>query len=101
MNITLAQLLRPQRLSEVVGQQHLIKPGAALHVCATSGSLHSMILWGPPGTGKTTLAEILTRAAGCHIEKISAVLAGVKDIRAVIKTAENLSLEFIYKEYSK
>ncbi len=93
MIIPLAQLMRPETINTVLGQEHLISANRPLNICVKTGVLHSMILWGPPGTGKTTLAEILTRAANSHIEKISAVLAGVKDIRAVIKQAEMLQAE--------
>jgi putative ATPase len=83
----LAERLRPQRMEEVVGQSHLLGPGKPLRLVIESGKLHSMILWGPPGVGKTTLARLLARA--CHAEfiTISAVLSGVKEIRDAVARA--------------
>jgi putative ATPase len=82
--------LRPRTLDSFVGQPHLLLPNKPLFKAIQSGCLHSMILWGPPGTGKTTLAEIIASTSGANIERISAVLAGVKEIRAVVKTAAEL-----------
>ena len=87
-HIPLAYRLRPQTAADYIGQQHLLAAGKPLAKALQQGLLHSMILWGPPGTGKTTLAMLLAGAANAHVEKISAVLAGVKDIRAVIERAE-------------
>jgi len=84
----LAERLRPQTLDEVVGQRHLLAPGRPLRVAFESGRLPSMILWGPPGVGKTTLARLLARATGAHFIALSAVLAGVKDIRDAVEQAE-------------
>jgi len=84
----LAERLRPQTLDEVVGQRHLLAPGRPLRVAFESGRLPSMILWGPPGVGKTTLARLLARATGAHFIALSAVLAGVKDIRDAVERAE-------------
>jgi putative ATPase len=83
-NAPLAERMRPRRLEEVVGQEQLVAPGAALRVLIESGQLPSLILWGPPGSGKTTLARLLAETAGAHFEPLSAVMAGVKEIRGVI-----------------
>ena len=86
----LAERLRPRHLDEVVGQRHLLAPGRPLRVAFESGRLPSMILWGPPGVGKTTLARLLAGATGSHFIVLSAVLAGVKDIREAVEQAEAL-----------
>jgi putative ATPase len=80
--------MRPRSLDEVVGQQHLIGPGKVLRRALEEGRLHSMILWGPPGTGKTTLAFLMAQVAGARFVPFSAVLAGVKEIRQVVAEAE-------------
>jgi len=81
--------MRPQALEEIVGQAHLLAPGKPLHAALASGQAHSCILWGPPGTGKTTLARLI--AARCEAEFIplSAVMAGVKDVRAAVESARS------------
>ena len=84
----LADRMRPRTLDEVVGQQHLIGPGKVLRRALEEGRLHSMILWGPPGTGKTTLALLMAQVAGARFVPFSAVLAGVKEIRQVMAEAE-------------
>ena len=86
----LAERLRPQHLDEVVGQRHLLAVGRPLRVAFESGRLPSMILWGPPGVGKTTLARLLAGATGSHFIVLSAVLAGVKDIREAVEQAAAL-----------
>ncbi|MBK6787293.1 MAG: replication-associated recombination protein A [Rubrivivax sp.] len=86
----LAERLRPHTLDEVVGQRHLLAAGRPLRVAFESGRLPSMILWGPPGVGKTTLARLLARATGAHFIALSAVLAGVKDIRDAVEQAQAL-----------
>jgi len=84
----LADRMRPRTLDEFVGQSHLLGPGRLLRRAIESGELHSMILWGPPGTGKTTLAALLAARADAEFTPFSAVLSGVKEIRAVIADAE-------------
>jgi putative ATPase len=86
-SIPLAERLRPTRWQDVVGQSHLLGPGKALRACLEAGQLHSCILWGPPGVGKTTLARLLAQAAQAHCISISGVLAGVKDIRDALDQA--------------
>jgi putative ATPase len=83
----LADRLRPQSLDEYVGQSHLLGPGAPLRRALESGRPHSMILWGPPGTGKTTLARLVANGAQAEFIALSAVLAGIKDIRAIVEMA--------------
>ena len=84
----LAEALRPRTLGEVVGQKHLLGPGKPLRVAFESGRPHSMILWGPPGVGKTTLARLTANAFDCAFIAISAVFAGVKEIRAAMDEAQ-------------
>src|SRR5262249_31870460 len=83
----LADRMRPRSLHEFVGQRHLLGPGKPLAASIEAGQLHSLILWGPPGTGKTTLARLIARASNAHFIALSAVMAGVKDIRAAVETA--------------
>ncbi|MGB1922969.1 MAG: AAA family ATPase, partial [Alcanivorax sp.] len=84
----LAARLRPTSLDEYVGQQHLVGDGKPFRQALERGQLHSMILWGPPGTGKTTLALILAQAVDAAFITLSAVLSGVKDIRAAVEQAQ-------------
>ncbi|MRD71972.1 AAA family ATPase [Rhodocyclus tenuis] len=84
----LAELLRPQSLDEIIGQQHLLGPGKPLRLAFASGTLHSLILWGPPGVGKTTLARLMAKAFDADFIALSAVFSGVKDIREALSTAE-------------
>ena len=84
----LADRLRPKSLSEVVGQQHLLAEGKPLGTAIATGQLHSMVFWGPPGTGKTTLAKLLALHTDAHFVTLSAVLSGVKDIREAVETAK-------------
>ena len=83
----LADRMRPRTLDEVVGQEALLAPGAALRSLVDAGELPSLILWGPPGCGKTTLARLLAQRSAAHFEPLSAVMAGVKEIRAVVERA--------------
>lgn len=86
----LAARLRPQRLEEVVGQDHLLGPERPLRRVLDQGRLHSMIFWGPPGVGKTTLARLLAKATGAELLALSAVMAGVKEVRAAVEQAAQL-----------
>jgi len=85
----LAEKLRPQTLDEVVGQTHLLAQGKPLRLAFQSGKLPSMILWGPPGVGKTTLARLIANTADAEFIPVSAVLSGIKDIREAIERAEH------------
>jgi len=86
----LAERLRPKHIDEVVGQSHLLGAGRPLRLAFQSGRLHSMILWGPPGVGKTTLARLMASAFDAEFMPLSAVLSGVKDIREAIAEAERV-----------
>jgi len=84
----LAEALRPQSIDEVVGQQHLLGPGKPLRLAFESGKPHSMILWGPPGSGKTTIARLMAKAFDAEFVALSAVFSGVKDIREAVQAAQ-------------
>ena len=84
----LAERMRPRSLDDVVGQTHLVAPGRPLRQAIESGAIHSLIFWGPPGTGKTTLARVLASVAGADFVAFSAVTSGIKEIREVIAAAE-------------
>lgn len=85
----LAARMRPLRLDDYVGQAHLVGPGKPLRRAVEQGQLHSMILWGPPGVGKTTFAQLLANLSDLSFETVSAVLSGVKDIREIVERAKH------------
>ena len=89
-NRPLADRLRPQSVNDVVGQDHLLGIGKPLRRMLEGQSLHSMILWGPPGTGKTTLARMVASQCGAEFIALSAVMAGVKDIREAVDQAQRI-----------
>src|SRR5258708_39707538 len=84
----LAARMRPRTLDEVVGQEHLVGPGKMLRRSIESDRLSSMILWGPPGSGKTTLAEVIAKYTQARFVRLSAVSAGVADLRKVVEEAK-------------
>ncbi|MCQ8106346.1 replication-associated recombination protein A [Methylomonas sp. SURF-2] len=88
----LAARMRPTSLDEFIGQQHLLAQGKSLRAAIEQGMPHSLVFWGPPGVGKTTLAKIIAASANCHFIELSAVMAGVKEIRAAVAEAENVKL---------
>lgn len=83
----LAARLRPQVVADVVGQDHLLAPGKPLRHALDTGAVHSLVLWGPPGTGKTTIAQLIAHATSAAFVEVSAVLSGVKEIRAAVEQA--------------
>lgn len=89
----LAARLRPTTIDEFIGQTHLLGPGKPLRKAIEQGILHSMILWGPPGTGKTSLARLMSERVNARFEKLSAIFSGVKDIRAVVEEAKKARVE--------
>ncbi len=80
--------MRPRSLDDFVGQKHLLTPGKPLRQAIEAGMLHSLILWGPPGTGKTTLARMMAERSGAQFLALSAVEAGIKDVRAAVEQAK-------------
>src|SRR5215471_10818167 len=87
VNQPLADRIRPERLDQVVGQEHLLGTGRLLARMVAARTLHSMILWGPPGAGKTTLAILLARQSGAEFRQMSAVSAGIADLREAVARA--------------
>jgi len=88
----LAARMRPSNLDQFIGQQHLLAKGKSLRAAIEQGVPHSLVFWGPPGVGKTTLAKIIAASADCHFIELSAVMAGVKEIRAAVAEAEDIKL---------
>src|SRR5829696_6255041 len=88
VNVPLAERLRPKTVDEMVGQQHLLAEGKPIRTALRAGKPHSMILWGPPGVGKTTLARLMAHAFNAEFITMSAVLAGVKEIREAVERAK-------------
>ncbi len=86
--LPLAEYLRPKSVSEIAGQKHILGEGKSLRVAIESGNLPSMILWGPPGVGKTTIARVIANSIDAEFISVSAVLSGVKDIREAIDKAQ-------------
>jgi putative ATPase len=87
-HVPLAEKMRPKTFDDIIGQRHLLAEGAPLHVFAKHGVFPSMIFWGPPGTGKTTLALLIAEASGADVVRLSAVESGVKDVREALAKAE-------------
>ncbi|MGA3096483.1 MAG: AAA family ATPase, partial [Bryobacteraceae bacterium] len=82
--------MRPETLDDYIGQEHILGPGKPLRRQIERDEIGSIILWGPPGTGKTTLAQIIARTTHCEFIRFSAVLSGIKEIKAVMADAERL-----------
>ncbi len=89
----LAARMRPRHPDEYIGQEHLFAPGKPLREAVLSHQLHSMVLWGPPGVGKTSMARMIAEVSDAHFETVSAVLSGVKDIRAAVARAQQIRLQ--------
>ena len=86
----LADRMRPETLEEFVGQEHILGKGSVLRRAIEEDKVQSLILWGPPGTGKTTLAQIIAKATGAHFISFSAVLSGIKEIKQVMNQAARM-----------
>ncbi len=91
MSVPLSERMRPQTLDDLAGQQHLTGTGSILRTAITKGKIPSMILWGPPGTGKTTIANIIAHTLDVPYYQLSAISSGVKDVREVIEAAKKQS----------
>ena len=89
----LAARMRPESLADFIGQQHLLADGKSLKIAIDAGLIHSLVFWGPPGVGKTTLAKIIAKNTHCHFIELSAVMAGVKEIRAAVAEAEHYQMQ--------
>lgn len=89
----LADRMRPRNLSEYIGQTHLLSKGKPLRKCIETDQLHSMILWGPPGVGKTSLARLMAEETACNFISVSAIMSGVKDIRAAVEKAKQSQVQ--------
>lgn len=89
----LAARMRPESLSDFIGQQHLLAEGKSLKIAIDTGLIHSLVFWGPPGVGKTTLAKIIAKNTHCHFIELSAVMAGVKEIRTAVAEAEHYQMQ--------
>lgn len=96
MQEPLAERMRPKTIDQIIGQDHLLGNGKALRQIIEKGKLHSMIFWGPPGVGKTTLARVLAKHANLPIEQLSAISAGVKEIRSVIEHAKEVGQTVLF-----
>src|SRR6185436_18517241 len=92
----LAERIRPRSLDELEGQQHLAGKGSILRTSIENGKIHSMILWGPPGTGKTTIANIIAHTLNVPFYQLSAISSGVKDVREVIEKAKQQSKAILF-----
>src|SRR5213596_4301767 len=90
-SVPLAERIRPATLDELIGQQHLTGKGSILRTAIENGKIPSMILWGPPGTGKTTIANIIAHTLNVPYFQLSAISSGVKDVREVIEQAKDQS----------
>jgi len=84
----LADRMRPRSVADIVGQPQVLGPGKPLRVALDTGRLHSMLLWGPPGSGKTTLARLVAQGSDAQFIALSAVMAGIKDVRAAVERAQ-------------
>ena len=92
----LAERMRPARLEDLVGQEHLVGPGGIIRKAISTGNVPSMILWGPPGVGKTTIANIIANEVRRPFHTLSAVNAGVKDVREVIEKAKHTNRPILF-----
>ena len=88
-NVPLAERIRPNSLDELLGQEHLVGKGSILRLAIEHGKVPSMIFWGPPGTGKTTIANIIAHTLNVPFFQLSAISAGVKDVREIIEQAKS------------